>query len=150
MAKVHRIYEARIPITHFKGDSRAEWVVGVQKVGRTYTAYGFEYAFSYIDDEIIQAIFEKYTQLLESMFADFFVTQSVTRKATWAGLGDVNTYLVGIKSEATALQVAKWLEAVASNALKAVPANELDRHLLYRSGVKINAIDIVRRHSTPP
>lgn len=150
MVKCHDIYEAKIPVTHHKGDSRAEWIVGVEKVGRTYTVYGFESAFNCLDDMIIEEIFRPYIALFEDMYAGFFKTRLVTKKSEWRNLGGTNTYLMGVKDEATALQMAKWLEAVASNALKNIPTSTLDRFNLLRHETDMNIMEQIRRQPTTP
>ena len=150
MVKCHDIYEAKIPITHHKGDSRAEWIVGVEKIGRTYTVYGVESAFNYIDYMIIEEIFRPYIALFEDMYIGFFKSRLVTRKSTWQNLGDTNTCLIGVKDEATALQMAKWLEAVASNALKNISTSTLDRFNLLRHETDMNIIEQIRCQPTTP
>lgn len=150
MAKFYSVYEAKIPVTHHKGDSRAEWIVGVEKVGRTYTVYGFESAFNFLDDMIIEEIFRPYIALFEDMYAGFFKSRLVTRKSTWQNLGGTNTYLMGVKDEATALQMAKWLESVASNALKNIPTACLDRFNLLRHKNDMNIMKKIRWQPTTP
>ena len=148
MSKVKQVYRARVPVTHYKGDGRAEWTIGVQKIGRTYSVYGDEYAFCHIDDNIIETVFEPYVDDLREMFYGFAETGSITKKAEWTNIGSAVTYLSGIKNEETALQLAKWLESVASNAIQSIPTDKLDRDVMLYKDVKIDAIDLVRNYST--
>lgn len=148
MSKCSTIYEARVPVTHYKGDSRAEWVVKAVKSGRTYSVSGSEYSFSDVDNRIIGAIFESYKDDLREMFYGFSDVGSITRSAEYTNAGSANTYLSGIKSKDTALQLVKWLEAVASNALQSIPTDKLDRAEILYKDVNIDAIDLVRNYST--
>lgn len=147
MKKSNIIYEARVPVTHYQGDGRAEWVVKAIKSGRTYSVFGDEYAFCHIDNDLIDAIFESYEEDLIEMFYGFGDTGSITKNAEYTNAGSANTYLSGIKNKDTALQLAKWLEAVASNALSMIPTEKLDRSEILYKDVKIDAIDLVRNYS---
>lgn len=148
MSKSNVVYEARVPVTHYQGDGRAEWVVKAVKLGRTYSVSGSEYSFSDVDNRIIGAIFENYQDDLREMFYGFGDTGSITKNAEYTNAGSANTYLSGIKNKDTALQLAKWLEAVASNALSMIPTEKLDRSEILYKDVKIDAIDLVRNYST--
>lgn len=147
MAKVHRIYEARIPVTHHDGTGRAEWLVIVRKTGRTYSVQGTEYCFGDIDNRIIGAIFKPYKEDLRALFYALADRGVITRNGQYTNAGSANTYLSGIKNEETALQLAKWLEAVARHALEVLPAHELNRRLLATKDTDVSVIDLVTRHS---
>lgn len=140
MRKVTNIYEARVPVTHYQGDSRAEWVVRVDKVGRTYSVSGSEYAFCDVDDRIIEAIFEPYEDLLCETFDELGKgsPRKLTRKSTWSCIGSPNTYLAGVKAKETAIQMGKWLEAVARAAIESIPSHVLDRNNMF---IKTNTDD---------
>lgn len=146
MRKTNSIYEARIPVTHYKGDGRAEWVVGVKKVGRSYSVYGTEYAFCHIDNKIIGLIFESYKDDLIDFFYGLDENGTLTRKAEYTNAGSANTYLSGIKNKDTALQLAKWLEAVASGALSKIPSEELDREKILWADNEIKVYKMISNH----
>lgn len=145
MAKVRKIYEARIPVKLSHSFDRAAWLVTVCKTGRTYSVQGTEYCFTGMENLVIDAIFKPYKEELRAMFYELGKDGSITKNGLYTNAGSTNTYLFGIKNEETALQFAKWLEAVARHALEALPADELNRRLMLSKDTDVSVIDLVTR-----
>lgn len=147
MAKVRKIYEARIPVKLKDSFARAAWVITVCKAGRTYSVRGTEYCFTGMENCVIDAIFKPYKEDLRALFYDLGKDGVITKNGQYTNAGSTNTYLSGIKNEETALQLAKWLEAVARHALEVLPADELNRRLSFNKDTDVSVIDLVTRHS---
>ena len=145
MAKVRKIYEARIPVKLKDSFARAAWVITVCKAGRTYSVQGAEYCFAGMENLVIGAIFKPYKEDLRAMFYDFGKAGAITRNGQYTNAGSANTHLSGIKNEETALQLAKWLESVARHALEVIPAEELSRRLALSKNPDFSVIDLVTR-----
>ena len=147
MSKSTFLDQSRIFITHNKGECHAEWLVGVQKQGSTYSVYGTEYKFSHIDNDIILAIFSPYKDAMRAVFHEWYDQGLLTSNATWTQVGSVNTYLSGIKSYEVALEIANHIENLVTRTLRSIAKDDLDRDLLLAVDVKIVAIDKAREFS---
>lgn len=124
------IQEVRLPITHNKGDSRSEWVVQVAKRGNSYAVSTNEYAFCYLDDEIIKQIFEPLKSDLSSFFYQLGDAKSLTPDAEMYLGSGVHIVITGIKRKGMAVSIANFLVEIVSRVLDVASPEQLDRSLL--------------------
>ena len=124
------IQEVRLPITHNKGDSRSEWVVQVAKRGNSYAVSTNEYAFCYLDDEIIKRIFEPLKTDLSRFFYQLGDAKSLTANAEMYLGGGVHFVVSGIKRQGMAIGIANFLVEIVSRVLDVATTEQLDRSLL--------------------
>lgn len=148
MPRTKALYEARVPVTHNRGDLHSEWLISVTKHGRTYSVCCTEYCFCSIDNRVVGAIFSPHKDLLRQAFYGWYELGLVTKNATWSNVASANSYLSGIKTEDTALEVMEWFERLARRTLASIPKKDLDRNLLLAVDVKIVAIEKAREFSS--
>lgn len=149
MAKV--IYEARIPLTHYQGDSVSEWAVKVVKIKNSYMVTAQEHGFCHIDNEIIKYALLPHSQVLKDWFYEINRLGYTKKSSVFVGRGSANTCLNGIKDESIAVHLAQFLELVALNAVNEVGDigfELLDRAEILFRDVPIEAYDIIKNRQT--
>ena len=149
-AKAKTLYKARVPVTHGRRNchGNSDWLVSVIKYGRKYDISCSEYGFCNIDDRVVRAILSPHKELMSKAFHGWYKQGWITRNATWSGVGNMNSYIAGIKTEGTALEIAKWFEGLAKRTLASIPKEDLDRDSLLTADVKIVAIEKAREFSS--
>lgn len=150
MAKFKTLYEARVPVTHGRSNrhNNSQWLISVKKFGRKYDISCRENHFCNIDERVVGAILSPHRDLLSKAFHGWYKHGWITRNATWSGVGSVNSYISGIKTEETALEIAKWFEGLAQRTLASIPKEDLDRDSLLAVDVKIVAVEKAREFSS--
>lgn len=149
MAKV--VYEARIPLTHYQGDSVSEWAVKVVKIKNSYMVTAQECGFCHIDNEIIKYALLPHNQVLKDWFYEINRLGYTKKSSVFVGRGSANTCLSGIKDELIAVHLAQFLELVALNAVNEVNDvgfDLLDRAEILFKDVPIEAYDIIKNRQT--
>ena len=128
------IKEVRVPLTHYQGDSRAEWVVQVYELNTEYRVVTKECNFNNTDNEIISKILTPLEPALNAEFDEMLKTGALKKSAELHGGCSAHSLLTGIKRESAAIGVACWLVERVERVLADIPREHLDREVLINSG----------------
>ena len=128
------IKEVRVPLTHYQGDPRAEWVVQVYELNTEYRVATEEYNFNNTDNDIISKILIPLEPILNAEFDEMLKTGALKKSAELHGGCSAHSLLTGIKRESAAIGVACWLVERVERVLADIPREYLDREVLINSG----------------
>ena len=128
------IKEVRVPLTHYQGDPRAEWVVQVYELNTEYRVATEECNFNNTDNDIISKILIPLESILNADFDEMLKTGALKKSAELHGGCSAHSLLTGIKRESAAIGVACWLVERVERVLADIPREYLDREVLINSG----------------
>ena len=128
------IKEVRVPLTHYQGDPRAEWVVQVYELNTEYRVATEEYNFNNTDNDIISKILIPLEPILNAEFDEMLKTGALKKSAELHGGCSAHSLLTGIKRESAAIGVACWLVERVERVLADIPREYLDREVVINSG----------------
>ena len=128
------IKEVRVPLTHYQGDPRAEWVVQVYELNTEYRVATEECNFNNTDNDIISKILIPLDPILNADFDEMLKAGALKKSAELHGGCSAHSLLTGIKRESAAIGVACWLVERVERVLADIPREYLDREVLINSG----------------
>ena len=128
------IKEVRVPLTHYQGDPRAEWVVQVYELNTEYRVATEECNFNNTDNDIISKILIPLEPILNADFDEMLKAGALKKSAELHGGCSAHSLLTGIKRESAAIGVACWLVERVERVLADIPREYLDREVLINSG----------------
>lgn len=128
------IKEVRVPLTHYQGDPRAEWVVQVHELNTEYRVITEECNFNRADNDIISKILTPLEPVLNAEFDEMLKTGALKKSAELHGGCSAHSLLTGIKRESAAIGIACWLVEKVERVLADIPREHLDREVLIHSG----------------